>query len=61
MPILLNSEILNPKHEMVRPAHHPEPSRRANSKHEFFNVQNILTLGSMICFGDLNFENWRIV
>ena len=36
----LKFEILNPKHEMVRQAHHPEPCRRANSKSEFSNVQN---------------------
>jgi hypothetical protein len=33
-------EILNPKHEMVRPAHHPEPSRRANPNFKCSNVQN---------------------
>jgi hypothetical protein len=48
MPILGKSEILNPKHE-------------TNSKDECFNVQNILTLRSVICFGDLNVEYWRIV
>ena len=36
----LKFEILNPKHEMVRQAHHPEPCRRANSKSEISNVQN---------------------
>jgi hypothetical protein len=33
-------EILNPKHEMVRPAHHPEQSPRANPNFKCSNVQN---------------------
>ena len=48
MPILLKSEILNPRHE-------------TNSKHECSNVQNILTSRSILCFADLDLENWKIV
>ena len=33
--ILVKSEILSTKHETVRQAHHPEPSRRANPKFSF--------------------------
>ena len=33
-PYKLKFEILSTKHEMVRSAHHPEPSRRTNSNNK---------------------------
>ena len=48
-------KIRNSKYEMVRLAHHPEPSRRANSKFQFPNVQNLKVLfkTGVLSFGHL--------
>jgi hypothetical protein len=48
------------KSEMVRPAHHPEQSRRTNSNIEFSNDPNkpIGTKPKFFCLGHLNFGHF---
>jgi hypothetical protein len=52
----LKSENRKSKHEMVRPAHHPEPSRRANS-----NDRNLNDINGKRQYHPafiLNFKHW---
>jgi hypothetical protein len=52
-------QITNPKYQMVRQAHHPEPSRRANHndknpKSQTFWTLNIDEFGIYLLFGYFN-------